>query len=120
MADINQDITRIGGNGRRATCVVYGGLAYVSGITTVALEGNVRQQAQDIFSQIDKLLAGAGTDKTRILRADIYLNSIADYPEFNAAWDRWVTDGHEPVRCVVEAKLPLVEYLVKVAVVAAV
>ncbi len=113
------EIRRTGGNGRRSSCVAYGGLLYVSGITTVNLEADVKGQAEDIFGQLDRLLALHGTDKRRILTATAYLSDMAAYGEFNAAWDAWVEHDHEPARSVVEARMPLPDYRVKVSVTAA-
>ncbi|NLW79926.1 MAG: RidA family protein [Ruminococcaceae bacterium] len=114
------EIIRIGGNGRRSTYVIHGGLMYISGITSVMLEGDMREQAADVLGQIDRLLARAGTDKNRVLSATVYLRSMEDYPDFNAIWDAWVSDGHEPARTSVEAAMSLNEYRLKVSVIAAV
>ncbi len=115
----NNSIVRYGGNGRRSTCVAYGGILYVSGITTVDLQADTTGQARDIFAQIDKLLASFGTDKHRVLTATVYLASMDDYGALNAAWDEWVTDGYEPARSVVQARLALPDYKVKIALTAA-
>ncbi|MGD9560585.1 MAG: RidA family protein [Oscillospiraceae bacterium] len=119
MAERKEDIIRSGGNGRRSTTVCYGGLCYVSGITSVVLEGDMRTQAQDVFNQIDRLLASVGTDKTRVLRASCILNTMEEYPDFNAVWDTWVVDGHEPARSMTAADLTLSEYRLAVSVIAA-
>ena len=113
------EIRRTGGNGRRCSCVAHGDVLYVSGITTVDLEADVVKQAEDIFAQIDRLLDVNGTDKNNILSVTVYLSSINDYGAFNSIWDLWITDGHEPARSVVEAKLALPEYKLKVSAIAA-
>lgn len=112
-------ILRSGGNGRRSSCVAHGGLVYLSGITTVDLSADAGGQARDVFAQIDKLLAANASHKTRVLSATVYLASMADYGDFNAAWDEWVTDAFEPARSVVQAGLALPEYRVKVSLIAA-
>ncbi len=119
MAAGNNNIVRYGGNGRRSTCVAHGGLLYLSGITTVDLEADTAGQAQDIFAQIDKLLAAFGTDKRRVLTATVYLADMADYGDLNAVWDEWVSDGYEPARSVVQAGLALPQYRVKITLTAA-
>lgn len=119
MADKHNEIIRTGSNGRRSTCVAHGGLVWLSGITSVVLEGTMQEQAQDIFAQIEKLLAVNGTDKNRILSANVCLRSMDEYGDFNAVWDEWVVDGFEPARSVTAAELALPEYRVKVSVVAA-
>ena len=68
---------------------------------------------------MDRLLAEAGTDKTRILKAQIWLADIADFAEMNAVWDQWVPQGHCPARATGEAKLATPDYKVEVIVTAA-
>lgn len=114
-----KDIQRTGANGRRSSCVAAGGFLYVSGITTVQLEEDIKGQARDVLAQIDKLLSYHGTDKRRVLTANVYLKTMEDYGAFNAVWDTWVDDGYEPARSVVGAQLALPEYRVKISVVAA-
>ena len=79
----------------------------------------VTAQTQEILGEIDRLLAAAGTDKSRILTATIYLADIATFAEMNAAWDAWVAKDNPPARATVEAKLAAPEYLVEIVVVAA-
>ena len=112
-------VRRTGGNGRRSSCVTYNNTLYTSGITTVDLAADITGQAEDIFSQLDRLMAFHGTDKSRIITASIFLKDMADYGNFNAVWDAWVSDGEEPARSVVQAALPLPEYRLKVALVVA-
>lgn len=112
------NIVRAGGNGRRSNYVVAGGLVYVSGIATVALEADARGQTEDVLAQIDRLLANAGTSKARLVSATVFLRSMEDYPAFNGAWDIWVDDGDEPALTVVEAKSALSEYRVTISVIA--
>lgn len=115
-----KEIMRTGSNGRRSKCVAYGGLVYVSGITTVDLDADIREQTKDVLDQIDKMLAANGSDKLRVLSATITLKDMEhDYGDFNAVWDNWVADGYEPARSVTGGKLALPEYRVKIALVAA-
>jgi enamine deaminase RidA (YjgF/YER057c/UK114 family) len=79
----------------------------------------VTAQTQEILGEIDRLLAAAGTDKSRILTATIYLADIATFSEMNAAWDAWVPQDNPPARATVEAKLAAPEYRVEIVVVAA-
>jgi enamine deaminase RidA (YjgF/YER057c/UK114 family) len=119
MARYNDEIHRMGGNGRRSACVVYGGLVYLSGITTVDLQADILGQTRDVLAQIDKLLAASGSGKSRVLSANVTLRAMEDYGGFNAAWDEWITDGLEPARNVVQGGLAIPEYLVKIALIAA-
>jgi enamine deaminase RidA (YjgF/YER057c/UK114 family) len=73
-----------------------------------------------VLASIDRLLAAAGTDKTRILSATIYLADIGTFAQMNAAWDAWVPQGHTPARATVEARLAAPQYKVEIQVVAAI
>ena len=79
----------------------------------------MRGQTADILARIDARLAELGSDKTRILMANIWLADIATFDEMNAAWDAWVDHAHLPARATVEARLASPDYLVEIAVVAA-
>ena len=113
------EIKRNGGNGRRSLSVEYNGLLYTSGITTTDLEADITGQCEDVFGVIDHILARHGIDKNRILTVNVTLADMKDYGEFNAAWDAWIIDGNEPARSVIEGKLAVPEYKIKVAVTAA-
>ena len=77
-------------------------------------------QTANVLAQVDALLARAGTDKSRILMAQIFLADVADFPAMNAAWDAWVAAGSAPPRATVEAKLAKPEWKVEIVVKAAV
>ena len=76
-------------------------------------------QTRQVLEAIDALLAQAGTDKTRILRAQIYLADIAEFAGMNRAWDAWVTPGQAPARATVEARLANPDWKVEIVVTAA-
>ncbi len=116
---MNEDITRIGIGTRMSEAVVFGGLCYVAGQVGVP-GGDVARQTRDALGEVDRILALAGTDKTRILSAQIWLADIATFGQMNAVWDTWVPAGHTPARATGEARLAAPEYLVEVIVVAAV
>ena len=112
-------ITRIESGARMSEAVVHGGKVYLSGV--VAEQGtSVTEQTRDILAQIDALLAQAGSDKTRLLKANIWLTDIATIGEMNAVWDAWVVAGSTPVRATVEAKLAQPQWNVEIMVEAAV
>ncbi len=77
------------------------------------------EQTREILALIDGLLAKAGTDKTRLISANIWLTDIATFQEMNAVWDAWVAPGAAPARATVEAKLAAPLYMVENAGVAA-
>jgi enamine deaminase RidA (YjgF/YER057c/UK114 family) len=100
--------------------VIHGGTIYLAGqVADQAKGGSVADQTREILSKIEALLAEAGSDKTRIVSATIYLADIATFAEMNGAWDAWVPPGHAPARATVEAKLAAPAYTVEIACVAA-
>ena len=80
----------------------------------------IRSQTADVLQQIDRRLAEAGSDKTRILRTQIFLRDIADIAAMNEVWDAWVVAGSAPPRATVQAALANPDYLIEVVVTAAV
>jgi enamine deaminase RidA (YjgF/YER057c/UK114 family) len=114
-------IKRIGVGPRMSKAVVHGNTVYLAGqVADAAKDGGVGDQAREILGIIDALLAEAGTDKTRILSANIWLSDMANFAAMNAEWDKWVPAGHTPARATVEAKLAAPNYKVEIAVIAAI
>jgi enamine deaminase RidA (YjgF/YER057c/UK114 family) len=113
-------ITRIGVGPRMSQAVAHGSTVYLAGqVANKTAGGTVEEQTREILETIDALLAEAGSDKTRILSATIYLVDMATFPEMNKVWDSWVPQGHTPARATVEAKLAAPPYKVEIAVIAA-
>jgi enamine deaminase RidA (YjgF/YER057c/UK114 family) len=104
---------------RMSQAAAQGDMVYLAGQVAGQPEGaGVTAQTQQILGQIDALLAAAGSDKSRILTATIYLADIAQFADMNAAWDAWVDRDEPPARATVEAKLATPAYLVEIVVVA--
>ncbi len=112
------DITRIETGTRMSQAVVHNGTVYLAGQVGTA-GASVTQQTQDILAEIERLLSDAGSDKTRILYAQIWLADMADFAEMNAVWDAWVPEGQAPARATGEAKLATPDYKVEIIVTAA-
>ena len=105
---------------RMSQVVSYNGTVYTAGQVAQDEKGSsITRQTQNILDRIDTLLEQAGTDKTRLLSATIWLSSIDYYDEMNAVWDAWVIPGHTPGRACVEAKLAAPHFDVEIAVIAA-
>ena len=102
---------------RMSQAVVHNGTVYVAG--QVAKGATVKDQTTAVLKQIDSLLAAAGTDKTKILSATIWLVNMGTFAEMNSVWDPWVSPGNTPARACVESKLATPEYLVEIAVICA-
>ena len=114
-------IKRIGPGARMSKAVVHGNTVYLAGQVADKMAGKgVAEQTQEIVDLIDAILAEAGSDKTKLLSATIYLADIATFPEMNSVWDKWVVQGHTPARATVEAKLAAPQYTVEIAVIAAI
>lgn len=106
---------------RYSESVTHNGTVYLAGQLADDLSGDIRQQTRDTLASIERLLVEAGSDKSRILSATVYLKDIAnDYAGLNAEWDTWLTPGTAPARACVEAKMYAPEVLVEISVVAAV
>ena len=112
-------IERIKGGPRMSMAVVHGDTVYVAGQVADDTSADVGGQTKQILGKIDALLAEAGTDKTRILSANIWLRDIGTFAQMNASWDAWVPQGNTPARATVEAKLASPSLLVEIAVIAA-
>jgi len=113
-------ITRIGAGARMSEATAFNGLVYLAGqIAEDHPKASVEVQMTEVVARIDALLAKAGSDKSRILSATIYLADIRDFAEMNKVWDAWVVPGQTPARATVEAKLATPDFLVEVQVVAA-
>jgi enamine deaminase RidA (YjgF/YER057c/UK114 family) len=105
---------------RMSKVVVYDNTVYLAGIVADTPKGkSMAEQTKSILSQIDGFLAQAGTDKTKLLSANIWVTDMAKFNEMNAVWDAWVSPGNTPARATVEAKLASPDYLVEIMAVAA-
>lgn len=113
-------ITRIESGPLMSKAVVYGGVAYLSGLVAKDLDVDVKEQTASILETIDELLAAAGTDKSNLLRANIWLSDISTWADMNEVWSAWLTPGAAPVRATVEAPLANPKIKVEIMVEAAV
>ncbi|WP_054006047.1 RidA family protein [Cypionkella psychrotolerans] len=112
------EIKRIGVGARMSEAVAYNGIVWLAGQVGTP-SASVAQQTKDCLAEVDRILAEAGTDKTRILSVQIWLADIATFGEMNAVWDAWVPAGNTPARATGEAKLATPKYLVEIIVTAA-
>jgi enamine deaminase RidA (YjgF/YER057c/UK114 family) len=105
---------------RMSQVVVHGNTVYLAGVVANKAAGeSVTKQTQEVLSIIDGHLAKAGSDKSKLLTATIYLTDMKNFAEMNAAWDGWVAAGNTPARATVEAKLAGPQYHVEIMVIAA-
>ena len=99
-------LKRIGAGNRMSEAVIHGNMIYLSGYVADKTVGkSVKEQTQDILAQIDATLKEAGTDKTKVVKANIWLTDIKTWAQMNEVWDAWVVPGQTPARATVESKL---------------
>ena len=114
------DIKRINVGKRMSDATIHGGVVYLAGQVADDTTKDVRGQTAEILATIDRLLAEAGSDKTRVIKANIWLTDIKTFAEMNSVWDAWVPQGNTPARATIEARLATPAYLVEIKVIAAV
>ncbi len=113
-------IERMHSGKRMSQIVVHGDTVYLAGqVSENAAGGPTGAQMADILQTIDGLLAEAGTDKSKILSATIWLADMRDFDAINEVWDGWVSPGNAPARACVEAKLAFTKFIVEVGIIAA-
>jgi len=113
-------IQRIDAGPRMSEASIHNGVAYLAGQVPETDGADIETQTREVLASIDAVLAQAGSDKRRILRAEIFLADIADFDGMNRAWDAWVVPGHAPARATIEARLARPEWKVEIVVTAAV
>ena len=113
-------IKRLGPGKRLSMATIHGGLVYLAGQVPNDLSASLEGQAAEVLAKIDALLKEAGTDKSKILSATVWLPNIADFAAFNTVWDAWVPAGATPARACVEARLANPSIRVEIAAIAAI
>lgn len=103
---------------RMSRCVVKGDMVYVAGLTASNSDGDIRAQTQEILDKIDGYLAKAGTDKSNLLQANLWITDMANFAAMNEVWNAWVDPENPPVRACVCAGLARKELLVEIMVTA--
>jgi enamine deaminase RidA (YjgF/YER057c/UK114 family) len=92
---------------------------YLAGQVASDTTQDILGQTREVLGHIDRLLAEAGSDKSRIISTQIYITDMANFPAMNTVWEAWVVPGQTPPRATVEAKLADPAGLVEIVVVAA-
>ena len=114
-----RDITRIGMAARYSEAAVFNGVVYLAGMVPECEATDIRSQTADVLAQIEQHLKEAGSDKSRILRTQIYLTDIREIGVMNEVWDAWVVPGTAPPRATVQAALANPSWKIEVVVTAA-
>lgn len=111
-------IRRIEPGPRMSQTVVHGGVVYLAG-QVGAPGASVAEQTRAVLAQVDRLLAEAGSDRSRLLSATIWLADIADFAEMNSVWEAWIDPANPPARATGECRLAAPEFKVEIIVTAA-
>ena len=112
-------IKRINAGARMSSAVVHGDTVYLAGLTADDAKADVKGQTKQILDKVDKFLAEAGTDKSKVLSANIWLTDISTWSQMNEVWYKLVSPGNTPARATVEAKLAATGLKVEIMVQAA-
>jgi enamine deaminase RidA (YjgF/YER057c/UK114 family) len=106
-------------NQRMSQIVIHGDTVYLAGQVAADASADVSEQTRQVLEKIDTLLAEAGSDKSKILSAQIWIASMGHFAQMNEVWDAWVPEGHAPGRACIEARLASPDLLVEVGIIAA-
>ena len=105
---------------RMSEVAVHNGTIYLAGQVASDARADIQGQTRQILAEIDTWLARAGSDKSKILMAQIFLTNLADFAGMNEVWDAWVVPGQTPPRATVQAALAKPGWKIEVVVTAAV
>ncbi|MDR1075287.1 MAG: RidA family protein [Xanthomonadaceae bacterium] len=105
---------------RMAEATIYGGVVYLSGQVADDPSADTKGQVEQVLASIDDLLGRAGSDKSKVLRAQVFLRDLADFAVMNEVWEKWVIPGQTPARATVQADLANPDWKVEIVITAAV
>ncbi|MBL4906696.1 MAG: RidA family protein [Sneathiella sp.] len=110
-------IERIEPGARMSQVAIHNDTIYLAG--QVGNGKDAATQTEDMLAEIDRLLEKAGSSKSQILSATIWLATMDDFASMNAVWDAWIDPQNPPTRACGEARLATSDYLVEAIIVAA-
>lgn len=113
------DIQKINSTEVMSAITIFNQVVYLSGQVPKITEQDVEAQTRDVLATIDDLLAQAGTSKSRLLSAQLFVKNLEDFPKVNALWVEWMKGCVPPSRATIQADLVKPEWLIEIAVVAA-
>ena len=117
---MSQDtLQRVGMAARYSEAAVFQGMVFLAGMVPERGDTDIRGQTEDVLQQVEQRLRECGSDKSRILRAEIYLADIREIGAMNEVWDAWVVPGAAPPRATVQAALASTDYRIEIVVTAA-
>jgi enamine deaminase RidA (YjgF/YER057c/UK114 family) len=104
---------------RMSEMAVHNGVCYLAGQVAESAAPSIEAQTREVLAAVDRLLARAGSDKSKLLRVQIYLADLADFAAMNTVWEAWVVPGQTPPRATVQAALAKPEWKIELVVTAA-
>lgn len=112
-------MTRLDTGPRMSEAVCFNGVAYLAGQIPLDTSKDIVGQTTEVLGEIDKVLARLGTDKSKLIQAQIFLKDMAEFAGMNQAWDAWVVPGQTPARATIQAHLADKDWKVEILVTAA-
>ena len=112
-------ITRHHTNQRMSQIVIHGDTIYLAGQVADDASADIKTQTEQVLQKIDNYLAEAGSERSKILSAQVWIASMGHFARMNEVWDAWVPEGHAPARACIEARLANPDLLVEIGIVAA-
>jgi enamine deaminase RidA (YjgF/YER057c/UK114 family) len=116
---MDKQITRLDLNPRMSEAVCHQGVAYLAGQVPTDVTKDIVGQTQDVLSEIDNVLRRLGTDKTKLLQAQVFLKDMNEFEGMNKAWDEWVAPLSPPARATIQANLADKDWKIEMLVTAA-
>lgn len=113
-------IKRIETNKRLSEVVIHNNVAYIAGQVPSDGKSDITAQTQQVLGKLDRWLAAAGTDKSRLLTAQVFLADVADFAAMNAVWEAWIPEGQAPARITVGSPLADPDFKVEIVASAAI
>lgn len=113
------DIEKMNSTAVMSAVTVFNKTVYLSGQVPKITENDIELQTKDVLATIDALLAQAGTDKSRLLSAQLFVKNLDDFPQVNALWVEWMQGSVPPSRATIQADLVNPAWLIEIAVIAA-
>jgi enamine deaminase RidA (YjgF/YER057c/UK114 family) len=116
---MSQNIVRHEPGAILSRAVEYNGMVFLAGLTADDYSLDIKGQTEQVLKKIDKYLAAAGTNKSRLLSTLIYISKMANKEDMNKVWQAWIDKANPPARACVEAQLGAPNTLVEIMVTAA-
>ena len=115
----HSDIQRIRSNQVMSAATIHNKTVYLSGQVPDSTSLDIRGQTREVLMKIDQLLKLAGTDKSRLLSAQLFVKNLEDFQTVNALWIEWLQGHATPARATIQAELVNPDWLIEIAVIAA-